>query len=354
MGEPQIKEGKKMFKKILLVVFVGVVLLTSVTALPANAEEVVNVYSARKEELIKPLLDKFTAETGIKVNLLTGEAGALMKRLENEGINSPADILLTVDVGNLTRAQAAGLLQPVFSSVLDASIPSNLRDQGGYWYGLSVRARPIIYAKDRINPADLSTYEALSEPKWKGRILVRSSSNIYNQSLVASMIEAIGIKRTEEWARGLVSNFARSPKGGDTDQIKAVAAGEGDITIANTYYLARLMASDKTEDRAVAEKVAVFWPNQDDRGTHINISGAGITRSSKNKENAIKLLEFLVSDKAQEWYAEVNHEYPVKPVVRKSNVLEVLGDFKADSINLAVLGKNNAEAVKVMDRAGWR
>lgn len=341
-------------KRIFLTLLTGVLLLTSMVVSSAFAEEAVNVYSARKEELIKPILDRFTAKTGIKANLLTGEAGALLKRLESEGINSPADILLTVDAGNLARAQAAGFLQPVFSPVLDAAIPVNLREQGGYWYGLSVRARPIIYAKGRVSPSELSTYEALSGPEWKGRILMRSSSNIYNQSLVASMIEAIGVEMTEKWARGLVSNFVRSPKGGDTDQIKAVAAGEGDATIANTYYLARLMASGKAEDRAVAEKVAVFWPNQDGRGTHINISGAGIVRSSKSKESAVKLLEFLVSDEAQQWYAEANHEYPVKLGVRKSRILESLGDFKADGINLAVLGKNNTEAVKIMDRAGWR
>lgn len=347
-----------MLKRFLATVFLTVVFsslaftrgpLTNVV----HAEEV-NIYSARKEALIKPLLDRFTSSTGIKVNLVTGKADALLKRLEAEGMLSPADVLLTVDAGRLERAKAMGLLQPIYSSVLDANIPANLRDPAGYWYGLSVRARAIIYAKDRVSPLELSTYEDLANPKWKGRILVRSSSNIYNQSLVASMIEARGVRLTEEWARGLVANFARSPKGGDTDQLRAVAAGEGDIAICNTYYLGRLTVSKNPKDRAIAKKLAVFWPNQHDRGTHINISGAGVTKSSKNRENAIKLLEFLTSDESQRWYAEANFEYPVKPGISKSSVIEAWGEFKADDINLAVLGKNNAEAVKIMDRAGWK
>lgn len=342
--------------KLWLFLFLGMFLLSwPVKAIPHESHDgEVNVYSARKERLIKPLLDRFTEKTGIKANLVTGKADMLLKRLESEGIHSPADLLITVDAGRLERAKAAGLLQPIYSPVLNKSIPENLRDPSGYWYALSIRARVIIYAKDRVSPDEVSTYEALSDPPWKGRILMRSSSNIYNQSLVASMIEALGPEKTEKWARGLVANFARPPRGGDTDQIRAVAAGEGDITIANTYYLARLIASPRPEDRKVAEKVAILWPNQQDRGVHINISGAGVTKSSKNKENAIKLLEFLVSDEAQKWYAEVNHEYPVKPGVPRSRILEAWGDFRADSINLTVLGKNNREAVKIMDRAGWR
>ena len=347
-----------MLKKFLVTIFMTLI-FSGLTFIPnplisnVMADEV-NIYSARKERLIKPLLDKFNAKTGIRVNLVTGKAATLLKRLESEGMLSPADLLLTVDAGSLARAQAAGVLQPIYSPVLDANIPANLRDPAGYWYGLSVRARTIIYAKDRVSPLELSTYEALANPKWKSRILIRSSNNIYNQSLVASMIKARGVRQTEEWARGLVANFARSPKGGDTDQLRAVAAGEGDIAIINTYYLGRLTASKKSKDRAIAEKIAVFWPNQHDRGVHINISGAAVTKSSRNKENAIKLLEFLTSDESQRWYAEANFEYPVKSGVSKSRVLESWGEFKTDNINLAVLGKNNAEAVKIMDRAGWK
>ncbi len=347
-----------MLKKFLVTIFMTLI-FSGLTFIPnplisnVMADEV-NIYSARKERLIKPLLDKFNAKTGIRVNLVTGKAATLLKRLESEGMLSPADLLLTVDAGSLARAQAAGVLQPIYSPVLDANIPANLRDPAGYWYGLSVRVRTIIYAKERVSPLELSTYEALVNPKWKGRILIRSSSNIYNQSLVASMIESRGVRQTEEWAHGLVANFARSPKGGDTDQLRAVAAGEGDIAISNTYYLGRLTASKRSKDRAIAEKLAVFWPNQHDRGVHINISGAAVTKSSRNKENAIKLLEFLTFDESQRWYAEANFEYPVKSGVPKSRVLESWGEFKTDNINLAVLGKNNAEAVKIMDRAGWK
>lgn len=343
----------KKFSVNLLMMLVFSVGSLAVYPFSSFADEV-NIYSARKEELIKPLLDEFTAKTGIQVNLLTGKADALLKRLEIEGINSPADLLLTTDVGRLTRAQAAGVLQPIFSPTLDADVPANLRDPDGYWYGLSVRARTIMYAKDRVSPDKNLTYESLSDPKWKGRILIRSSNNIYNQSLVASMIEELGVEKTEKWARGLIANLARSPKGGDRDQIRGVAAGEGDICIANTYYLGKMLTSKKPEERAAASKIAIFWPNQNGRGTHINISGAGVTKSAKNKENAIKLLEFLLSDDAQRWYSEKNFEYPVKSGVAKSDILKSWGEFKADGLNLAVLGKNNAEAVRIMDRAGWK
>ncbi len=342
-----------MFKRF-MIVFLAALMIGGLFLNGMVHAEGVNIYSARKEALIKRLLDRFTQKTGIEVNLVTGKADALLKRLEAEGRLSPADILLTVDAGRLERAKEMGLLQPVYSKVLERHIPSNLRDPSGYWYGLSVRARTIIYAKDRVLPEELSTYEDLASLKWRGRILIRSSSNIYNQSLVASMIEAKGVKKTEEWARAIVRNMARPPKGGDTDQLRAVAAGEGDIAIVNTYYFARLLASGDPQDRAIAEKLAVFWPDQDGRGVHINISGAGVTKSAKNRENAIKLLEFLISNESQRWYAEVNHEYPVRPDVPVSEILRRWGDFRSDSINLAVLGKNNAEAVKLMDRAGWR
>ncbi len=348
-----------MFKKLVLttlvmmLVFSGLPTRPGMSANSIHAAEV-NIYSTHKEELIKPLLDRFTARTGIKANLVTGKAEALLKRLEAEGMLSPVDLLLTVDAGSLARAQAAGVLQPIYSPTLEANIPADLRDHSGYWYGLTVRVRPIMYLKGRVSPLELSTYEALSDPKWKGRILIRSSGNIYNQSLVASMIEARGVKQTEDWARGMVANFARSPKGGDTDQLRALAAGEGDIAISNTYYLGRLIASKRSKDRAVADKIAIFWPNQHDRGAHVNISGGAVTKSSKNKEDAIKLLEFFTTDESQKWYAEINFEYPVKLGVPKSKILEAWGEFKADDINLAVLGKNNAEAVKLMDRAGWK
>lgn len=327
-------------------------LLSQVQA-QAQADEV-NVYSARKEALILPLLKKFEAETGIGFNLVTAKADALLKRLESEGRSTPADLFITTDAGRLQRAKEAGVLQPIESSVLTSRIPENLRDRENYWFGLSQRARVIFYAKSRVNAAELSTYEALADDKWKQRICVRSSGNIYNQSLVASMIEAQGIETTEAWAKGLVANFARKPAGGDTDQLRAAAAGLCDIAIANTYYYGRLVNSDKDEDRQVAEKLAVFWPNQADRGAHVNVSGAGITRHAKHRQAAERLLEFLVSAEAQTWYAEVNNEYPVVADARTSAVLESFGDFRGDSLNLTRLGENNRAAVELMDRAGWR
>ncbi len=319
----------------------------------ADAAEV-NVYSARKEVLIKPLLEAFTAETGIAVNLVSGKADALLQRLEREGANSPADVLLTTDAGRLVRAKQMGLLQPIRSGLLDAAIPAQYRDPEGAWYGLSIRARPIIYALDRVTPAELSTYQALADPVWKNRVCVRSSNNIYNQSMLAAFIHHLGADRTEDWAKGLVANFARKPQGGDTDQIRAVAAGECDVTLANTYYLARLTISPKAAYRAVAAKVAIFWPDQNGFGVHVNISGAGVTRVAGHVEEAVALLEYLAAPQAQRNYAEVVHEYPVRTDVAWSDVVSAWGRFTADSLNLAVLGENNAEAVRIADRAGWR
>ena len=271
-----------------------ITLLLFSLALPAGASDVVNIYSARKEALILPVLERFKAETGIDFKLVTGKAGELLKRLELEGEATPADLLITVDAGNLQRARDAGVLQPIENEVLSKAIPAALRDRDNYWFGLSQRARVIMYDRNKVDPAELSTYEALADPKWKGRICIRSSSNIYNQSLVASMIEANGVEKTEAWARGLVANFARKPGGGDTDQLRAAAAGLCDIAIANTYYFGRLANSDKDKDRAVVEALGIFWPNQGDRGAHVNVSGAGITKNARHRAAAERLLEFLV------------------------------------------------------------
>lgn len=337
-----------MFKKIALA------LLTTSLATPAFADGEVNVYSARKEQLIKPLFDKFTEQTGIKVNLVTGKDDALLERLKLEGENTPADLLMTADAGRLYRAVEMELTQPVESEVLNKDIPANLRDVNNHWFGLTSRARPIFYVKDKVKPEELSTYEDLADPKWKGRICIRSSDNIYNQSMLGSMIAVSGADKAQAWADGLVKNFARPPEGGDRDQIKAAAAGQCDIAISNTYYYGQMLTSEEAADKAAAEKVAIFWPNQQDRGTHINISGAAVTKVAKNKDNAVKLMEFLVSDDSQKWYAEANQEYPVKAGVAPSEMLKGWGEFKADSLNLSELGKNNAAAVKIMDKAGWK
>lgn len=326
-------------------------LLSTSLAFPALAE--VNIYSARKEDLIKPLLDRFSEQTGIRTRLVTAKADKLLVRLRNEGRNTPADLFITTDAGRLHRAKKAGVLALVDSAVLQAAVPAHLRDPEGQWYGLSRRARVIFYARDRVDPKELSSYEDLADPKWEGRICVRSSNNIYNQSLVASLIAANGVAATEEWAHGLVRNMARPPSGGDRDQIKAVAAGICDLAIANTYYYGKMLAGKDPAQRAAAERVALFWPNQQGRGAHVNVSGAGITRYGRNREEALRLLEFLVSPEAQQWYAEVNYEYPVVPGVPVTGLVKQWGEFKADRVNLDQLGELNAEAVRIMDRAGW-
>jgi len=336
-----------MFKKTLI----SLLLLGMAT--PAFSAEV-NLYSARKENLIKPLLDRFTEESGISVNLITAKADTLLKRLQIEGKNSPADILITTDASRLHRAKKSGLTQRIDSVILTKSVPNSFRDSDEHWVGLSLRARPIMYVKSKVKPEELSSYEELANEKWKGRICIRSSNNIYNQSLVSSMIANNGAAATETWAKSLVGNFARSPKGGDRDQIKAAAAGQCDIAIANTYYLAGMINSKDESQKEAASKVAVFWPNQADRGAHVNISGAAVLAAAKNKENAIKLLEFLVSDEAQEWYAAKNGEYPVRSGIAASDTLRSLGEFKKDNLQLDKLGILNPEAVRLMDRAGWK
>ncbi len=345
-----------MYKKYLSIaalLFTIVISTFSLTA--ASQSNEVNIYSARKESLIKPLLDQFSAETGIKTNLITASADKLLTRMVNEGRNTPADILITVDAGRLFRARQADIFQPIKSQLIEQAVPPNLRDTENYWIGLSRRARVIFYAKERVDPIHLSTYENLADRKWQGRICIRGSGNIYNQSLVASMIAANGEEATQQWVNGLVGNLARPPKGGDRDQIKAAAAGQCDIAIANTYYYARMLNNTKDPTQSgAANKMALFWPNQQGRGAHINISGAGISKYSRNLDNAIKLLEFLVSPDAQSWYANANYEYPVNPSVKPGGLISTWGTFKADLIDLSRLGELNSEAVKTMDRADWK
>ena len=320
----------------------------------AAADEEVNIYSHRHYDSDRVLFERFTQLTGTKVNVVKASADQLIKRLEIEGDQSPADLLITVDAGRLCRAEDKGLLQPVKSETLEAQVPEHLRDPEGHWYGLTIRARVIAYAKDRVKPGQLSTYEALADEKWDDRICIRSSDNIYNQSLTASLIAHNGEADTEQWAEGLVSNMARDPVGGDRDQIKALAAGECDIAVVNTYYLGMMQGGDNADAREIAEQVAVFWPNQDGRGAHINISGAGVATNAPNPDNARQLIEFLVNDESQQWYAETNYEYPVRADVPVSDLLQEWGEFKQDDLPLIKLGELNADAVKLMDRAGWK
>jgi len=319
----------------------------------AKAGEV-NLYSARKEALIKPLLDSFTEQTGIQVNIISSKADALLKRIQSEGINSPADVLLTTDAGRLYRAKQAGIFTEVNSQILDQNISTQYRDSDSHFFGLSVRVRPILVT-EKAKKYEISSYESLTNPTFNKQICIRSSNNIYNQSLVASMIEANGEKATEEWAKEFVKNFARRPQGGDRDQIRAAAVGQCSIAIANTYYLAQMLAEpEDSKDYIAAKKLNVIWPNQSDRGAHVNVSGAGVIKTAPNKENAIKFIEFLSSDLAQEIYANVNYEYPVKQDIKTHEILNAWGDFTADSVSLDKLGENNAAAIKLMDRVGWK
>lgn len=325
--------------------------LLAFSALVATAEEVV-VYSARNEQLIKPLFDAYTRETGVTVKFFTDKEGPLMARLKAEGANTPADLLMTVDAGNLWQAAEEDLLRPVQSKVLGKNIPAHLRDPDSEWFGLSVRARTLVYNKTRVKPTELTTYEDLAHPKWKGRLCLRTSKKVYNQSLVAMMIHEHGEDRTEDILRGWVNNLAAPPFADDTKAMEAVAAGQCDVTIVNTYYFGRLM------EKNPGLPLAIFWPNQQakskDAGVHVNISGAGVTRHAKNPAGAIRLLEWLSSDKAQNLYADVNMEYPVNPAVKSDPAVAAWGTFKQNLINVKEAGRLQAKAVKLMDRVGYK
>jgi len=327
--------------------------LCAITINPTQASEELNVYSARKEAYIKPLLDQFAQIHNVQINLVTSKADALIQRLIGEGKNTPADVLITVDAGRLHRAQQANLLQSIDTSRFSDATPSQFQDPEGYWFGLSLRARTLVYHPQQVKAQQLNDYESLADPQWKKRICVRSSNNIYNQSLVASMIAHHGVEATQQWANHLVNNFARNPQGGDRDQIKAVAAGLCDIAIINSYYLGSMLNGSKTE-QAAAKQVKLFWPNQNGRGVHMNISGIAITKYAKNTHLAIQLIEFLYTDEAQAWYGDVNMEYPVRKGITTNPTLLSWGDYIADNLPLNQLGAHNSEAVKVMDRAGWK
>lgn len=312
-----------------------------------HAEQVV-VYSARIEQLIKPMFDAFTRETGIPVKFVTDKEGPLLARLKAEGKNTPADMLITSDAGNLWEAAREGLLRPVESKTLETNVPAHLRDPGNQWFGLSIRARTIFYNTSKIKPSDLSTYEALADPKWKGRLCLRTSKKVYNQSLVAMMIAEHGEPKTERIVKGWVANLATDPLSDDTKAMEYVAAGQCDVTIGNTYYYGRLM------EKNPSLPLGIFWPNQESSGVHVNISGAGITKYAHHREAALKLLEFLSSQKAQNLFADVNMEYPVNPEVKPDPAVAAWGDFKQNSINVNKAGELQAAAVKLMDRAGYR
>lgn len=326
---------------------VALVLFVALFTPMAHANEVV-VYSARIEQLIKPMFDAFTKETGIKVKYTTDNEGALLARLQAEGKNTPADMLITVDAGNLWAASQAGLLKPVQSEVLEKNIPTHLRDPGSEWFGLSVRARTLVYNTRKVKASDLSTYEDLADTKWRNRLCLRSSKKVYNQSLVAMMIAAHGEIETERIVKGWVANLAVDPLPDDTKTLEYVVAGKCDVTLVNTYYFGRLMSKDSNLP------LAVFWPNQQGSGVHVNISGAGITKYGRNEKAAIKLLEFLSSTKAQNLFADLNMEYPANPEVKPDAFVASWGDFKQNPLNLGKAGELQTTAVKLMDRAGYQ
>lgn len=314
---------------------------------PSLAEEVV-VYSARNEHLIKPLFDAYTAKTGVPIRYITDQAGPLLQRLEAEGQRSPADLLMTVDAGNLWYAAEQGVLAPVASRVLDQNVPDHLRDPDKRWFGLSVRARTIVYSTERVKPGELESYEGLAEPRWKNRLCLRTSKKVYNQSLVASLVSRLGEPRAEEVVRGWVDNLATPVFANDTKAMEAIAAGKCNVAIVNTYYYGRLMKTDP------GLKLALFWPNQQDAGVHVNVSGAGIARYAPHRDAAIALLEWLSSSEAQGMFAGVNMEYPANPSVPPDPVVSAWGDFKPDRRNVTESGRLQATAVKLMDRAGYR
>ncbi|MFN4039449.1 MAG: Fe(3+) ABC transporter substrate-binding protein [Erythrobacter sp.] len=318
---------------------------------PADAGEV-NLYSSRHYDTDLALYDDFTKATGIKVNRIEADADALIERIQSEGEFSPADILITVDAGRLWRAEEAGIFASVDSPVLKEGLPTHLRHPEGLWFGLSTRARIIIYNKAKGVPAGLTNYADLAKPEFKGQICVRSSSNIYNISLLSSVIAHKGAAEAEKWAKGVVANFARPPEGNDTSHIDAVAAGECRISVVNTYYLARY-AGDP-EKQAVFDAVGVIFPDQAGTGTHVNISGAGVVKTAPNRANAIKFLEYLTEEKAQRYFADGNNEYPAAIGLKANSAVEKLGAFKADTLNAAEIGKGQAEAVRIFDRAGWK
>ena len=328
----------------------------SALSLPAVAQEnLLNLYSSRHYQTDEALYANFTKTTGIKLNRIEAGEDPLIERLKNEGASSPADVLVTVDAGRLWRAEQMGLFQSVDSKVLASRLPDHMRTPNNQWFGFSARARVIVYNKAALKAADVQNYEDLADPKLKGKVCTRSGSHVYNLSLMSALIEHWGEAKAEQWARGVVANFARSPKGGDTDQILAVAAGECGVAISNSYYYVRLLASDKPEDRKAIANIGLVWPNQKNFGTHMNVSGAGVVKYAKNREAAVKYLEYLASDQAQGYFAEGNNEWPVvKGAPLNNKALASLGSFKMDTLNISALGKNQPLAQKIFDRVGYK
>ena len=324
-----------------------VALSVSLLSTPLWAAEEIVVYSARIDELIKPVFDAYTAKTGVPIKFITDKEAPLLARLQAEGKNTPADLLITVDAGNLWQAEQQGVLRPIKSATIEANIPAQYRAPSGAWTGLSLRARTIAYSTERVKPEELSTYEALADQQWEGRLCLRSSKKVYNQSLTATLIQTHGAAKTEEILKGWVNNLSTAPFADDTALLQAIDAGQCDVGLVNTYYFGRLHKQDADL------KVKLFWPNQNDRGVHVNLSGAGVTKYAPHPEAAQALLEWMSGSEAQGLFASLNQEYPANPAVQPSAEVAAWGEFKADSIPLEVAGKRQVEVTMLMDRAGW-
>ena len=321
-----------------------------------NESKEINIYSQRHYEVDRKQYENFEKKTGIKVNVIKANADELLERLKNERENSPADLYVTVDAGKLQKGVEMGLFQKINNDVINKNVSKQLIDKNGYWIPITYRARILVYSNDRVMKSELSTYEDLANEKWRGRILVRSSSNAYNQALMSSLYANLGEEAVEKWSSGLVKNFARDPKGNDRDQVKAIAAGQGDIAIVNSYYIGLLLSSEKQQEVDAGNSVSVFFPNQgeNERGSHINISGFAMTKNAPNKENSIKLLEYLTSVEAQETYVNNSYEYPANPLVKPSDIVQSWGEFRVDKLDLNKLGTYRSEAIKVFDKTGWK
>ena len=336
-------------------IFITTMILASCSTQNEESNEV-NLYSQRHYSVDELQYKNFTEKTGIKVNVVKANADELIERLKNEGENSPADLFVTVDAGKLYNAREAGVLQKIPSEAINKNIREDILDADSYWAPITYRSRIIVYSNERVSESDLSTYEDLASSKWKNRILVRSSSNAYNQALMSSLVANLGSENTEKWSSAVVSNFARDPKGSDRDQVKAIAAGQGDLAIVNSYYIGLLLASEKEEEINAGNSVSVFFPNQGegDRGSHINISALGLTKNSPNRRNAIKLIEYLTSEEAQKVYVNNSYEYPANSLVQPSEIVRGWGEFKIDKLNLNALGEYRPEAIKIFDKTGWK
>ena len=339
-----------------VIIFISTILVLSSCGETSKESDEINLYSQRHYKVDEQQYEAFEKETGIKVNVVKANADELIERLKNEGDNSPADLFITVDAGKLQKAKDLDLLQKISSPIINQNVDIDLKDVNGYWIPITYRARIIVYSKDRVDVGELSTYANLTDKKWKNKVLVRSSSNAYNQALLSSIVANRGEEAATNWASELVKNFARDPKGNDRDQVKAITAGQGDLAIVNSYYIGLLLSSENDEEIKAGNSVGVFFPNQgeEESGSHINVSGIGLAKNAPNKENAIKLMEFLTGESAQKTYTNTSYEYPANPNVEPNEIVKKWGSFKKDILDLNQLGVFRNKAIEIFDKSGWK